>query len=123
MTDKDVDWHFGQTMDIPLGERIAIRDARKAKNGKKKLESDARRSSMKSAPKMARRWRSSFQLQLGASGRFQDGCSEAEKWGHFVVDFGAFWGKNGSKTPEMGPKLGSSDYLSVNYVFLYIIHS
>jgi hypothetical protein len=35
MTDKDVDWHFGQTMDIPLGERIAIRDARKAKNGKK----------------------------------------------------------------------------------------
>jgi hypothetical protein len=33
MIDKDVDWHFGQTMDIPLGERIAIVTARTPKRG------------------------------------------------------------------------------------------
>jgi len=66
MRDRDVDWHFGQTMDIPLGERIASVEARKAKSGGKKLESDGRRSSMKFAPKMAQRWRSSFQLPVGA---------------------------------------------------------
>jgi hypothetical protein len=105
MTDKDVDWHFGQTMDIPLGERIAIRDARKAKNGKKKFESDARRSSMKSTPEMARRWRSSFQLHPGASGSFQDGCSEAEKWGHFGVEMRHYQpqkAQNGPKTAKIG---------------------
>jgi hypothetical protein len=55
MRDKDIDWHFGQTMGIPLGERIAIGAARKVKSGIKKPESYARRSSMKSAPEMARR--------------------------------------------------------------------
>jgi hypothetical protein len=133
MRDKDVDWHFGQTMGIPLGERIAIGDTRKAKSGKKKLESDARRSSMKSAPKMARRERSSFQLQLGDSGRFQDRCPEAEwtsfetaperqEWGHLGVDFESFWAKNGTKTAKKRPKKGSSSYLSVNYVFLYLVN-
>jgi hypothetical protein len=44
MTDKDVDWHFGQTMDKPLGGRIASVGARKAKSGGKKHDSDGRRS-------------------------------------------------------------------------------
>jgi hypothetical protein len=35
MIDKDVDWHFGQTMDIPLGERIAIVTAKTTKTGEK----------------------------------------------------------------------------------------
>jgi hypothetical protein len=33
MIDKDVDWHFGQTMDIPLGERIAIVVAKTTNRG------------------------------------------------------------------------------------------
>ena len=43
----------------------------------------------------------------------------AARWRQFGLDFAAFWAKNGKK----GPKLASSGYLSVNYVFLYSVHS
>jgi hypothetical protein len=37
MIEKDVDWHFGQTMGKPLDERIAIFDAKTTKCGEKQV--------------------------------------------------------------------------------------
>ena len=45
------------------------------------------------------------------------------KMGQFGLDFATFWGKKGPKTAKKGPKLASSSYLSVNYVYLYSTHS
>jgi hypothetical protein len=47
----------------------------------------------------------------------------AATWSHFGIDFAAFRAKNGTKTPEKGPKIASSGYLSVNRMFLQVIHS
>jgi hypothetical protein len=47
----------------------------------------------------------------------------AAKMGHFGIDFESFRAKNGTKTPEKGPKSASFGYLSVNRMFLYIVHS
>jgi hypothetical protein len=47
----------------------------------------------------------------------------ATKRRHFWRRFGAFRAKNGTKTAKNGPKSGGSVYLSVNYAFLYNIHS
>jgi hypothetical protein len=50
-------------------------------------------------------------------------CTGAAKWRHFGIDFASFLAKNGSKTAKNRQKSASSSYLSVNYVFLYGIHS
>jgi hypothetical protein len=47
----------------------------------------------------------------------------AAKWRHFWRRFRAFLAKNGTKTAKNGPKSGGYVYRSVNYAFLYSVHS
>jgi hypothetical protein len=53
---------------------------------------------------------------------FRSGTAPERKMGHFCVDFVALSGKKWPKTGKKRPKSAFYCYLSVTYVFLYVIH-